>query len=283
MGKRFIKLYDQITKWEWYRNGNTCRLFLHLLLKANYADSRFEGKVIRRGEVMTSLPRLIRETGMTEHELRTALKHLIATGEVTSRSTSRYRVITVVKYSEYQDEPEKASGRCEARKEGTAGDGADGVTGGCQSGVRQASGKCQAGVRQASGKRQHHKKNIEEYRNTAEGTEEREGEDGPGAGFSPPTVTEVADYVNAQGLRMAAREFVDYYQSNGWRVGSNPMRDWRAAARTWARRQKERSAGENPAADYSQRDYSGEQDRMFQAMLARIRERRGPEAPGGRL
>ena len=264
MGKRFIKLYDQITKWEWYQNGNTCRLFIHLLLKANYADSRFEGKVIRRGEVMTSLPRLIRETGMTAREIRTALDHLKTTGEVTSRTTPRYHVITVVKYDEYQGETGETTDER-------------------QTSDRQPTDERQTTVRQATDDRQHHKKNIEEYRNTAEGTEEREGEDGPGAGFSPPTVTEVADYVNAQGLRMVSQEFVDYYQSNGWRVGSNPMRDWRAAARTWARRQKERSAGENPAADYSQRDYSGEQDRMFQAMLARIRERRGPEAPGGRL
>lgn len=58
--------------------------------------------------------------------------------------------------------------------------------------------------------------------------------------FVPPTVGEVRDYCNENGYRIDADAFIDHYQSVGWKVGNKPMRDWRAAVRTWVRRDKER-------------------------------------------
>lgn len=104
MNAGFILLYRQITEWEWYQNPNTFRVFLHCLLKANFTDGRFEGRDIRRGQFVTSLDHLSKETKLSVKEVRTALTHLIGTGELASESCSRYRVITVVKYNEYQDE-----------------------------------------------------------------------------------------------------------------------------------------------------------------------------------
>nr|DAI75751.1 MAG TPA: hypothetical protein [Caudoviricetes sp.] len=51
--------------------------------------------------------------------------------------------------------------------------------------------------------------------------------------FSPPTAQEVADYCRERGNQVDAQRFVDYYTANGWRVGKNPMKDWKAAVRTW--------------------------------------------------
>ena len=102
MAGRFIKLYDKLLTWGWFKKPNTLSLFIYLLLKANYCDLTFEGQVIHRGQLVTSLPTMARETGQTIKEVRTALGHLIETGEVADYSTNRYRVITVVKYDEYQ-------------------------------------------------------------------------------------------------------------------------------------------------------------------------------------
>lgn len=55
------------------------------------------------------------------------------------------------------------------------------------------------------------------------------------ARFTPPTAAEVAAYCAEKGYGIDAERFVAYYESNGWRVGKNPMRDWRAAVRTWTR------------------------------------------------
>ena len=98
----FICLYRQITQWEWYQNPNTFRLFIHILLMANYTDGRFEGKEISRGQLVTSLPSLSKQTNLSVRQVRTALDHLILTGELTSKAYSKYRIITVVKYNEYQ-------------------------------------------------------------------------------------------------------------------------------------------------------------------------------------
>ena len=52
--------------------------------------------------------------------------------------------------------------------------------------------------------------------------------------FTPPTVEEVKAYCNEKGYTGVDPErFVDYYTSNGWRVGKNPMKDWKAAVRNW--------------------------------------------------
>ena len=61
-----------------------------------------------------------------------------------------------------------------------------------------------------------------------------------GARFTPPTVEEVLVFTQEQGLSVDAQRFVDFYASKGWMVGRNKMKDWKAAARNWARS----SAGE---------------------------------------
>lgn len=60
-----------------------------------------------------------------------------------------------------------------------------------------------------------------------------------GWSFRPPQAEEVKDYVTALGLGVDAERFVDFYECKGWMVGSNKMRDWKAAVRTWSRREAE--------------------------------------------
>ena len=63
--------------------------------------------------------------------------------------------------------------------------------------------------------------------------------------FVPPTLEEVAAYAQERGSSIDVQRFVDYYNSNGWRVGKNPMKDWRAAVRNWERRDAHGQRGEN--------------------------------------
>ena len=60
----------------------------------------------------------------------------------------------------------------------------------------------------------------------------------PRTRFSPPSVEEVKAYCDEKGYAVDPGRFVDYYTSNGWRVGKNPMKDWRAAVRTWNGKEK---------------------------------------------
>ena len=97
-----IWIHRKIIDWEWYTDSATMRVFIHCLLRANWKDGRFFGEAVPRGSFVTSYRSMARELGLTERSIRTAINHLKATQEVTQRSTSRYTVITVVNYDEYQ-------------------------------------------------------------------------------------------------------------------------------------------------------------------------------------
>ena len=53
-----------------------------------------------------------------------------------------------------------------------------------------------------------------------------------------PSIEDVQSYIDEKGYHFSAEAFVSYYQSNGWKVGKNPMKDWKAACRTWESRQE---------------------------------------------
>ena len=60
--------------------------------------------------------------------------------------------------------------------------------------------------------------------------------------FHPPSVDEVMAYAIEKGYNVDAERFVDFYTSKGWKVGSAPMKDWKAAVRNWARSERQGQA-----------------------------------------
>jgi hypothetical protein len=57
--------------------------------------------------------------------------------------------------------------------------------------------------------------------------------------FIPPTVDEVRDYCDERMNNVDPEQFVDFYSAKGWMLGKNKMKDWKAAVRTWERKDKE--------------------------------------------
>ena len=55
--------------------------------------------------------------------------------------------------------------------------------------------------------------------------------------FTPPTLDDVLVYVRERGSNVDPQRFLDFYASKGWMVGKNPMKDWKAAVRTWEKRE----------------------------------------------
>lgn len=53
--------------------------------------------------------------------------------------------------------------------------------------------------------------------------------------FEKPTLSEIKQYCIERNNNVNAEHFFDYYESNGWKVGKNSMKDWKAAVRTWER------------------------------------------------
>ena len=128
----FIKIDRKIMEWEWYKDEHTKNFFFHCILKANWKECKFKGIIIGRGQFVASLPVLSDELYLTVNEIRTAIKHLKSTGEITVKSYPKFSIFTVVNYDLYQ---------CESQTES-------------QANHRQITGKSQAINRQSTGKSQ---------------------------------------------------------------------------------------------------------------------------------
>ena len=103
----WVLIDRKILDWEWIDDPETFILFIHCILRANWKDGKHHGTVVKRGQFITSLPKLARETGLTIRQTRTALSHLVSTGEVTDDASSKGRIITVNNYCKYQDATDK--------------------------------------------------------------------------------------------------------------------------------------------------------------------------------
>lgn len=91
------------TDWEWYESTNVFRLFTHCLLHTNTQNIRYCGREIKAGQFVSSVARISAETGLTESQVRTALKKLKDTGYISTKSTNKYTIYTVNEYQKYID------------------------------------------------------------------------------------------------------------------------------------------------------------------------------------
>src|ERR1017187_1012593 len=98
----WVKIYRKFIEWEWYDNSKMVHLFLHLLLKANHKKNTWHGIEIKRGELLTGINSLCRQTKMTPRNIRTCLTNLKSTNEITIKATNKFSIITLCNYNEYQ-------------------------------------------------------------------------------------------------------------------------------------------------------------------------------------
>ena len=102
--RTYIKLFRQMLDWGWYGDTNTVRVFLHILLRANYEESEYLGHKIAAGECVFGYNAWSKELGLSVRQLRTAIEHLKSTSEIRVRTTNRFSIITVVKWEFWQVE-----------------------------------------------------------------------------------------------------------------------------------------------------------------------------------
>lgn len=98
----WVKLHRSILEWEWYSDINTKILFLHLLIKANHRDKKFQGITVLRGQIVTGRDALSFETGLSVQQIRTSLERLKSTNEITIKTNRKGSVIDIVNYDFYQ-------------------------------------------------------------------------------------------------------------------------------------------------------------------------------------
>jgi len=193
----FVSLWRCITDWEWYTDVNTFKLFMHCLLKANFKDKSWQGIKIKRGSFITSLDNLAFETGLTKMQVRTAIKKLKLTHEITCNSTSRYSVIIVNNYNLYQPNNTQIN---------------------TQITYKQHTDNTQITLTN----------NDNNVNNILLGETKNKN-------FIIPSLEEIKNYCIERKNNINAEHFYDYYSSKGWMIGKNKMKDWKAAVRNWER------------------------------------------------
>lgn len=99
----WIKIFRELLQWEWFQKAEMVQLFIYLLLKASRTDKQWQGITVKSGQLVTSNATMRQDLRLSEQQIRTCIKRLISTGEITYKSTNRYVVITICNYDKYQE------------------------------------------------------------------------------------------------------------------------------------------------------------------------------------
>lgn len=104
MKRGYIRLYRKIEDWSWYDDSNTFRVFIFLLIHANFQDKLFLDTIIKRGSLATSYQTIAGRLNLTYKQVRTAIEHLKKTKNVSVSRLGNYLVITIINYDMYQSD-----------------------------------------------------------------------------------------------------------------------------------------------------------------------------------
>ena len=185
--KGYFPLWRKITEWGWYRNGNTMRVFVHLLLLCNHKERNYMNYKILPGQCVNGRKKLSADLGLSEQSIRTAINHLKSTNELTSKNYNKFSIITINNYSKYTISTSESTNN-------------------------------QPAINQQLTTPKNYK-NEKNYNKDI-----------------PPPLSSIKNFFKELEHQGEAEPFHDFYQSKGWKVGKTPMKDWKAAARNWCRR-----------------------------------------------
>lgn len=105
----YIKLHRKMLDWGWYHDSKVKDLFIHLLLTANFKESKFEDMTIYPGQILTSIEALARATKLSTKNVRTALEKMEKSKILAKQSTSRFTLITIENWALYQGDEIKTA------------------------------------------------------------------------------------------------------------------------------------------------------------------------------
>jgi len=230
---RWIKQWD-IPEDHWLRSDLRYIGAWYELLKMAEPTARKivrNGKMIdtERGTVYTSLLELSKRWSVSRNWTRHFLDMLEADGMIErQQKDTKTTTLKVNNYAKYQDRQDNTR-TPEGQQKDTTG---------------TTEGQQKDNTRTAEGTFFLTNEEDKEYTEGTERESKRET-----ARFTPPTLMEVLEYITEKGYAVDGRRFWEYYESVGWKVGKNKMKDWKAAVRSWnARDEQERKQRSAPQA-----------------------------------
>lgn len=102
----FVKLSRSILEWEWYDHPDVFRIYIHLLIKANYAPAKWRGIEILEGEHITSINKLSKELLMSEFKVRESLMKLKNTFYIKVTTTNKFTRLRLINSTVYNNNVE---------------------------------------------------------------------------------------------------------------------------------------------------------------------------------
>jgi hypothetical protein len=210
--------------------------WIDLLLSVNHEDNKFllgnELIMCERGSMVTSVRKLTERWGWSNTKTVNFLNLLESDEMIVQKKDTKKTVISIVKYDDYQN---------------------------------------------SENTKKTVKRHESDTRATRERTNNNDNNDNNvnnniSSRFTPPTLEEVRAYCLERGNKVDCEKWFDFYESKGWYVGKNKMKNWKAAVRTWEKEDKDKPVKEAkstnkfnqfPQREYSQTDYSS----LEQALL----------------
>ena len=189
--------------------------WIDLLLLANHGDKKVllgnEIVEVKTGSFITSELKLMERWGWSKTKVRSFLKLLESDGMIVKKSDRKKTVISIEKYSDYSVY-ETTERPPRDHKETTER------------------------LREDTNNNDNNDNNVNNENIIGDSSESTPPPSKKR--FIKPSLEEVEAYCRERGNSVNAQRFIDHYESNGWKVGKNSMKDWKAAVRTWENRER---------------------------------------------
>lgn len=216
----YIKLHRKVLSNEMFLElpFDRWRAFEFLMLSARYkpTDIILKGNIVHLdvGQTIFGEEKLAKNWGWSRGKVHRFLIQLSELGMIQHHGTPNGTIITIENYTLYQ---------CEQTADGTADNTANGIADGTTDGTTDGT----------------HTKKEKKVKNN-------------NRAFKPPLLDEVKQYCLERGNSVNAETFIDFYESKGWMVGKNKMRDWKAAVRTWEKNRTPKAKQSTSVGDWEE-------------------------------
>lgn len=182
------------------------RILIEATHKKRKVMHRGELYDIEKGQLMFGLNKWSDKTGISREVIRKRIDMFESDGMITRQKHPHMSIITVCKWDSYQSN-------------------------------NTATTRLEHGENTATTRREQQYNNVNKVNNVNNVNKSNGGKPPEKRKrFTPPTIQEASDYFFERGAsQKEAQKFIDFYESKGWYVGKNKMKDWKAAVRNWLR------------------------------------------------
>ena len=220
----FIVLHRKLLEWKYFYSPYALKLWIYLLLRANWKTGYFLGVEIPRGSLATSMRRLALDTEMDVNTVRKWIKRFQEEDMITVKTANRVTHIFINNYATFQDIADEQSSTQHHTESHT------------QSHTQRPPNRTNKQINKVTKKQK----------------------DRLGAGSSgkweKPSLMDVVDVVRNENLEVNPEKFFRYYEARKWRVKDEPVKDWKKLLRSWADNEIREEEQTVPLPSYSLED-----------------------------